>query len=146
MVGINIFQKNSSKNPHNATCQILMDWWKMMLTWHYYGICKLVALELHNNCSYIVVTKLHDLHMYIVSHTMSCICCSSCNLFNNTHTHKKYVELQWIVNELQIVIATQKPSCKVSCKSFHFLIVQFDGNKHYFYICISFSLSHHHNV
>jgi hypothetical protein len=118
----------------------------MMSTWHYYKSCKLVALKLHDSCFYIVVTKLHELHMYIVSHTMSCIRYSSCNLSNNTHTHRKYVELQWIVNELQMVIVAQKPSCKASCKSIHFLIVQFDDNKHFFYICISFFLSQHHNA
>jgi hypothetical protein len=111
----------------------------MTSTWHYYGSCKLVALELHNSCSYIVVFKLHELHMYIVSHTMNCIHCSSCNLFNSTHTCRKYVELQWIVNELQMVIATQKPSCKVSCKSLHFLIVQFDDN---IFTCVYFFLYH----
>jgi hypothetical protein len=112
-----IFPKNiSPKNPQSATCQILMDWWKMTSTWHYYGNCKLVALELHNSCSYIVVIKLHELHMYIVSHTMSCIRYSLCILSNSIHTGRKYVELQWIVNELLMVIATQKPSCKVNCK------------------------------
>jgi len=30
MVEINILKKNSSKNPHGAMCQNLMDWWK----WH----------------------------------------------------------------------------------------------------------------
>jgi len=35
-----------------------MDGWKIMLAWRYNGSCKLVALELHNNYSCIVATKL----------------------------------------------------------------------------------------
>jgi len=43
---------------------------------------KLIALELHNNYSYIVVIKLHMLYMYMVSHTVSCIHCNSWDLSN----------------------------------------------------------------
>jgi len=52
---------------------------------HYNSSCKLVALELHNSCSYIVVTKLHELHTYIIPYTMNCVFCNSCNSFDNTH-------------------------------------------------------------
>jgi hypothetical protein len=31
----------------------------------------LIALKLHNNCSYIIVIELHKLHMYMVSHTLN---------------------------------------------------------------------------
>jgi hypothetical protein len=31
-----------------------------------HGNCKLVALELHNSCSYIVVIELQKLHMYTI--------------------------------------------------------------------------------
>jgi len=54
-----------------ATCQILMDWWKMMSVWHYHCSYKLIELKLHNNFSYIVVIELHKLHMYMVSHTLN---------------------------------------------------------------------------
>jgi hypothetical protein len=59
--------------------------------------------------------------MYTISHIMSYIHCNSCNLSNNTHPHRKTSSY----NELQMVIVTQKPSCKASCKSPHFLIVPF---------------------
>jgi hypothetical protein len=80
MVETNISQKKtfSPKISHNVTCQILMDWWKLTSTWCYHCSCKLIALELHNSCSYIVVTKLHELHMYIVSHMVNYICYNSC--------------------------------------------------------------------
>jgi hypothetical protein len=32
---ISIFQKKSPKYPHSAMCSILMNGWKMTLTWHY---------------------------------------------------------------------------------------------------------------
>jgi hypothetical protein len=67
-----------------------MDWWKIMSTWRYHCSCNLVALKLYNNCSYIVVIVLHELHMYMVSHMVSFIHCNSCS--------KKYVELQWVAN------------------------------------------------
>jgi hypothetical protein len=125
------FKKKSTKNPHSATCQILMDQWKVMSTWCYHGSCKLITLELHNSCFYIVVNELHNscfyiivnelhkLHMYIVSHIVNCIYCNLCDLFDNTHTHKNMLSC----NELQMVIATQKPSCKTSYISPHFLKV-----------------------
>jgi hypothetical protein len=87
MVEMNIFKK-SSKNPHSAVCQILMDQWKMMSTWHYHASCKLVVLGLRNNCSYIIVNELYKLHMYMVSYMMSCIYCNLCNLWNNIHAHR----------------------------------------------------------
>jgi ribulose kinase len=75
---------------------------KMMLTWHYHGSCKLIALKLHNNYSYIVVIELHKLHMYMVSHMVGCIRRSSCNLSNNTHAHKNTLSCNelynWITN------------------------------------------------
>ncbi len=70
--GDQYFQKEiSPKNPHNVTCQILLDQWKMISCWCYYGNYKLIALELHNNCFYIVVTELHGLHMYTISHMLT---------------------------------------------------------------------------
>jgi hypothetical protein len=95
-----------------------MDQWKMALRWCYHGSCKLVTIKLHNSYSYIIVIELHKLHMYTVSHMASCIHYNSCNLSDNTHIHKNMLSC----NELQMVIATQKPSCKASCKSFHFPI------------------------
>ncbi len=62
-----------------------MDQWKVMSTWCHHDSCKLVALELHIGYSYIVLTKLQELHMYMVSHTMSC---NSCKLFDSTHVCK----------------------------------------------------------
>ncbi len=59
--------------------------------------------------------------MYTISHIVSYIHCNSCNLSNNTHPHRNTL----CYNELQMVIVTQKPSCKASCKSPHFLIVLF---------------------
>jgi hypothetical protein len=58
-----------NKLPHSVMCQILMNWWKMTLVWHYHSSCKLVALELYNSYSYIVVTMLHKLHIYIYGFT-----------------------------------------------------------------------------
>jgi hypothetical protein len=116
-----IFQKENNSHPKIPIVphQILMDQWKMTLTWCYHGSCKLFALKLHNSCSYIVVIKLHELHMYIVSHTVSCIYYNSCNLSNSIHTYKNMQSC----NEWQMVIVTQKPSCKVNCKSPYFLTV-----------------------
>jgi hypothetical protein len=59
-------------------------WQNVILTWYYHCSCKLVALELHNSCSYIVVIKLHELHMYTVSHIMNWICCNLYDLFNSS--------------------------------------------------------------
>jgi hypothetical protein len=78
-----------------------------------------VALELHNGCSYIVVIELHKLHAHTISHTMNYIYCNSCNLFDNIHAYKNMLNC----NELQIVIAIKKPNCKVNYKSPFFLIV-----------------------
>ncbi len=78
-----------------------------------------VALELHNGCSYIVAIELHKLHMYTISRTMNYILCNSCKLFDNTNAHRNTLNC----NELQIAIATQKPNCKVNWKSPLFLIV-----------------------
>jgi hypothetical protein len=78
-----------------------MDWWKKMSTWHYHCRCNLVALKLYNNYSCIVVIELHEVHMYMVSHMVSCIRCNSCS--------KKYVELQWVANDH----STQKPNYKL---------------------------------
>jgi len=49
MVKINIYKrkKNSPQNPHNDTCQIWMDQWKIMSTWCDHYSCKLITLELH---------------------------------------------------------------------------------------------------
>jgi hypothetical protein len=94
--GDQYFQKQiSPKNPHNVTFQILMDQWKMTSCWCYYGNYKLIALELHNNHSYIIVIELHELHMYTISHMVRCICHNSCNLFGNIHTCKNTLSCKW---------------------------------------------------
>jgi len=84
-----------------------------MSTWSQHGSYKLIALELHISCSYIVITESHELHMYTVSHMVSCILCNSCDLSDSIHTYKNTLSC----NELQMVIATQNPNCKASCKS-----------------------------
>jgi len=91
-----------------------MDWWKVRSTWCYHCSCKLITLKIYNSCSYIIVIKLH---MYVISHMLSCIHYNSCNLSNNIHTHRN----TFSYNELQVVIVTEKPSCK----SPHFVIVPF---------------------
>ncbi len=112
-----MFQKTFTKKIlHNATCKILINQWKVTSTWHHQGSCKLVALKLHTSYSYIIVTNLHELHMYMVSYMVSCIPCNSCDLSNSTHVHRNMLSC----NELQMVIVTQKPNCKVSFKSPHF--------------------------
>jgi hypothetical protein len=93
-------------------------------TWHYHCSCKLTALELYNSCSCIVGIELHELHMYTISHTMSCIHCNSCDLSNGTHVYKNMLNC----NELQMVIVTQKSNYKANCKSLHFFIVSCDGD------------------
>jgi hypothetical protein len=100
-----IFQKKtiSPKNSHNVTCQILMDWWKLTSTWCYHCSCKLVALELHNSCSYIVVTKLH---MYTISHIVNHICYNSCDLSNSSHTYRNMLSCKW---SLQLKNPIPKP-------------------------------------
>jgi hypothetical protein len=77
-----------------------------------------VALKLHSNYFYILVTKLHELYMYMISYTVNCICCNSYNLSNSTHIRRNSLSC----NNLQIVIAIEKPSYKISCKSPHFFI------------------------
>jgi hypothetical protein len=86
-----------------------------------HGNCKLVVIELHNNCSYIVVIELQKLHTYTISSMMNFIYCNPCNLFDNSHAHKNTSSY----NELQMVIAIQKPRCK----SPHFLIVELINKK-----------------
>jgi hypothetical protein len=66
-----------------------------------------------------VVIKLNELHMYIVSHMMNYIHYNSYDLSNNTHIHKNTLSYK----ELQMVIAIQKTNYKASYKSFHFFIV-----------------------
>ncbi len=95
-----IFQNQNNshpENPHNITRQILMDWLKVMSTWYYHGSWKLVALELYNNCFYMVVIKLNELHMYTVSHMMNYIHYNSYDLSNNTHTHKNTLSCKWLL-------------------------------------------------
>ncbi len=71
----------------------------MKLVWCYHiGSCKLVALELHISYSCKVVIKLDELHMYTISHLVSCIHCNSCNLSNNIHIRRNTLNC----NELQI--------------------------------------------
>jgi hypothetical protein len=104
IVKINISKNNNfhSKIPI-VPCQILMDHQKILSTWCYHCSCKLVALELHNICSWIIIIELHAVHMYITSHMVGCICCNSCNLSNNFHAHRNMLNC----NELQMVIAFQ---------------------------------------
>jgi hypothetical protein len=93
-----------------------------------HGNCKLVALELHNNCSYILVIEMQKLHMYTISPMMNYIYCNPCNLFDNIHAHKNTSSC----NELQMVIVIQKPSCK----SPHFLIAKLINRKNKSTRCI----------
>jgi hypothetical protein len=78
-----------------------------------------VALELHNSYFYIIVIELHELHMYTISHMVSCIPCNSFDLSDSIHARRNALNC----NEMQMVIAIQKPNCKVSSKSPLFLIV-----------------------
>ncbi len=57
--------------------------------------------------------------MYMISHTVTCICCNSCNFSNNIHAHRNTLRC----NELQMVITSQKPNCKANCKLAHFFIL-----------------------
>jgi hypothetical protein len=66
-----------------------------------------------------VVIKLNELHMYIVSHMVNYIHYNLYDLSNNTQIHKNTLNY----NELQMVIAIQKTNCKASYKSLHFFIV-----------------------
>ncbi len=56
---------------------------------------------------YIIVI---ELHMYTISHVVNYIPCNSCNLFDSTHAHRNTLSC----NMLQMIIATQKPSCNAS--------------------------------
>jgi hypothetical protein len=71
---------------------------ELIKKWHYHGCYKLVASKLHNNYSYIVITKLHELHMYMVSHMMTYIHCNWCNLFDSTHTYNNMSSCKWMAN------------------------------------------------
>ncbi len=51
----------------------------------YNSNCKLVILELYSSCSYLVATKVHDLHTYMVPHIVNCV---YCNLSNHIHAIK----------------------------------------------------------
>jgi hypothetical protein len=82
----------------------------------YSGSCKLVALELDNSCFYIVATKLHELHTYIISHRMSCVNCNSSDLSNNI----RVIKICLVAMKLQVVIVTQKANCKANSKSPYF--------------------------
>jgi hypothetical protein len=66
-----------------------------------------------------VVIKLNELHMYMVSHMMNYIHYNSYDLSNSIHTHKNILNY----NELQMVIAIQKTNCNASYKSLHFFIL-----------------------
>jgi hypothetical protein len=70
---------------------------------HYYWNSKLVALDLHNNFSYIIVIELHELHMYMVSHAKSCIYCNSSDILDSTHARRNTLSC----NELQIINVIQ---------------------------------------
>jgi hypothetical protein len=79
---------------------------------------------LHSSWKGVVATKL-QLNCNELHH-MSSNFCNSCNLFDSTHD----VEILWVANghcnskiELQVVIATQKLSCKANYKTPIFLIV-----------------------
>jgi len=103
VVTINVFFITpivASKLHGNQKNSSLMDGWKAMSTWCYNHSCKLVALGLHNSCSYTITTKLHKLHTYMVPHMLNWICWNSCNSSNNTHS----IEICWFVMKLQVVI------------------------------------------
>jgi hypothetical protein len=44
---------------HIAPC---VKFWLIYEKWCYNGTYKLIALKLHNSCSYIVIIELHKLH------------------------------------------------------------------------------------
>jgi hypothetical protein len=69
-----------------------------MLGWHYNSSCKLVALELLNNCACTITTKLHKLHTYTIPHIMSCIPYNSINSSNNSHAIKNMLSYNEVVN------------------------------------------------
>jgi hypothetical protein len=80
-----------------------------MWTWCYHGSCKLVTLELHNSCFYIVVTLLH---VYMVSHIVGCICYNSCDLSNNTQTCKNIHV--YIVSHIVSCICCVHATCTIA--------------------------------
>lgn len=69
-----------------------------------------------------------------ISHMVSCIRCNSCNLCNSTHAHRNALSC----NEFQMIIVTEKPSCKANCKLPHFFIVWAHLNSNIFYSSQSF--------
>jgi len=115
MVKINISKKSHPKIPIMPHVRF---WW-IDEKKHQHDVIIEVANKLHCNCLYIIVIELHELHMYKVLHTMNYIRCNSCDLFDNIHTCRN--TLSW--DELQMVIAIQKPNCKTRCKSPHFFIM-----------------------
>jgi hypothetical protein len=70
----------------------------MMLVWRYYSSCKVVALELYNSCFYIIVTMLHNLHIYIWFHKQSVASVATHATCPITLRLVKYVELQQVAN------------------------------------------------
>jgi hypothetical protein len=69
-----------------------------MLGWHYNSSCKLVALELPNNCSCTITIELHKLHTYKIPHIMSCIHYNSINSSNNIHAIKNMLSCNEVAN------------------------------------------------
>ncbi len=94
-----------------------------MSTWCDHYSCKLIALKLHINCSYVFINWVAWV-VYVYNFTYDAT--NSCDLFDNIHVHRNMLNC----NELQMLIAAQKPNCTVSCKSPHF------------FICLCFSIPH----
>jgi hypothetical protein len=90
-----IFQKKIHFHQKIPKMSCVKFWWKVTSTWCYHCSCKLVALKLHNSCSYIVVIKLLELHIYIVSYIVSYICYNACDLSNSTHTRRNMLSCKW---------------------------------------------------
>ncbi len=87
---------NISKKSQKTLIVPCVKFWQMDEQWHEHDIMVIVVGELHSNWKGMVVTKVQ----------------LSCN------------ELHHIYGELQVFDATQKLSCKASCKTPLFLMVK----------------------
>jgi hypothetical protein len=115
----NQYFKEKKIHPKIYIMPHIKIWWiDKKSTWCFNDGCKQVVLELFSSYSYIIVIKLHKLHLHMVSHIVSCIYCNSCNLFDNIHTHRNTLNY----NELQIIIVILKSNYKANCNSPHFFI------------------------
>jgi hypothetical protein len=99
-----------SKSHHSATCQFLMDGWKLvLLAWCYGCNCSEVAQWLKMNCFKIVAIELQWIapHIWWIATIAAYATCII------TLTLYKY-------SELQMIIATQKLNYKANCKTSFF--------------------------